>query len=79
VTNKTKHLRRGHDWLCQFGNAGNVRSCENEFKLERGKWTHYKTMYYNATMRYNETMHYNEIICYNETIHYNEPDYALRD
>jgi len=41
-TNEEKHLRPGHYWLCQFGDACDGTSCENEFKLQGRKWEDYK-------------------------------------
>jgi len=48
-TNEEKHLRPGHYWFYQFGNAGNGTSCENQFMLPRGKWNDCKgTHFYDA-------------------------------
>ena len=41
-TNEEKHLHPGQDWLCQFGDAGDGTSCENEFKLQPHMWEDYK-------------------------------------
>ncbi len=29
------HMRPGHHWLCEFGDAGNGTSCEKEFNLSQ--------------------------------------------
>jgi len=42
-------LRPGHHWLCQFGEACDGTSCENEFKLQARKWEDYKgTRFYDG-------------------------------
>jgi len=35
-------LRPGHHWLCQFRDACDGTSCENEFNLQARKWEAYK-------------------------------------
>jgi len=48
-TNEEKHLRPGHHWLCQFWDASDGTSCENEFKLQVRKWEDYKgTRFYDG-------------------------------
>jgi len=39
-------LRPVHHWLCQFGDACDGTSCENEIKLQARKWEHYKGMHF---------------------------------
>jgi len=42
-------LRPGHHWVCQFGDACDGTSCENEFKLQARKWEDYKgTRFYDV-------------------------------
>jgi len=42
-------LRPGHPWLCQFEDAGDGTSCENEFNLQARKWEDYKgTRFYDG-------------------------------
>jgi hypothetical protein len=42
------HMRPGHHWLCEFGDAGDGTSCEKEFKLANRRSEDYKgTRFYN--------------------------------
>jgi hypothetical protein len=36
------HLRPAHNWLFEFGDAGDGTSCEKEFQLPPKKWVVYK-------------------------------------
>ncbi len=33
-TEEDTHMRPGHHWLCEFGDAGNGTSCERQFNLD---------------------------------------------
>jgi hypothetical protein len=35
-------MRPGHDWLCEFGDAGSDTSCEKEFNLSQRTWEDYR-------------------------------------
>ena len=37
-TEEDTFMRPGHDWLCEFGDAGNDTSCVKQFNLEHHKW-----------------------------------------
>jgi hypothetical protein len=42
------HIRPGHHWLCEFGDAGNGTSCEKHFNLDHRKCEDYRgTHFYN--------------------------------
>ena len=41
-TKEEIHLRPGHHWLCEFGDAGDGTSVEKTFTLPRGKFEVYK-------------------------------------
>ncbi len=42
------HIRPGHHWLCEFGDAGNDTSCEKQFNLHHRKCEDYRgTHFYN--------------------------------
>ena len=36
-TEEDVHMRPGHHWLCEFGDADNDTSCENQFNLSHHK------------------------------------------
>jgi hypothetical protein len=36
------HIRPGHHWMCEFGDVGNVTSCEKQFNLSHHKWVDYR-------------------------------------
>ncbi len=47
-TEEGPHIRPGHRWLCEFGDAGNDTSCVNQFNLDHHKWEDYRgTRFYN--------------------------------
>ncbi len=47
-TEEDAHMRPGHHWLCDFGDAGNDTSCENQFNLDHRKCEDYHgTRFYN--------------------------------
>jgi hypothetical protein len=33
-TEEDAHMRPGHHWFCEFGDAGNGTSCEKQFNLD---------------------------------------------
>jgi hypothetical protein len=41
-TEEDAHMRPGHHWLCEFGDVGNVTSCEKEFNLSYHTWEHWE-------------------------------------
>ena len=41
-TEEDAHMRPGHHWLCEFGDAGNGTSCEKEFNLSHRTWEDYR-------------------------------------
>ncbi len=42
------HMRPGHHWLCEFGDAGNGTSCERQFNLGHRQCKDYRgTRFYN--------------------------------
>ena len=43
------HMRPGHHWLCEFGDAGDDTSCQKEFNLPHRTWEDYSgTRFYNG-------------------------------
>jgi hypothetical protein len=36
------HIRPGHQWMCEFGDADNDTSCEKEFNLSHRTWEDYR-------------------------------------
>jgi hypothetical protein len=47
-TEEDAHIRPGHHWLCEFGDAGNGTSCEKKFNLDHRKCEDYRgTRFYN--------------------------------
>ena len=47
-TEEDTHMRPGHHWLCEFGDAGNGTSCERQFNLDHRKYEDYRgTRFYN--------------------------------
>ena len=36
------HMKPGHHWLCEFGDAGNGTSCEKQFNLSYHTWEDYR-------------------------------------
>ena len=47
-TEEDAHIRPGHHWLCEFGDAGNGTSCEKKFNLDHHKCEDYRgTRFYN--------------------------------
>ena len=47
-TEEDAHMRPGHHWLCEFGDAGNGTSCERQFNLGHRKCEDYRgTRFYN--------------------------------
>ncbi len=48
-TEEDAHIRPGHHWLCEFGDAGNDTSCEKQFNLD-----HRKCEDYGGTRLYNK-------------------------
>ncbi len=47
-TEEDAHIRPGHHWLCEFGDAGNGTSCEKQFNLDHRKCEDYRgTRFYN--------------------------------
>ncbi len=47
-TEEDAHIRPGHHWLCEFGDAGNGTSCEKQFNLDHRKCEDYHdTRFYN--------------------------------
>ena len=47
-TEEDAHIRPGHHWLCEFGDAGNGTSCEKQFNLDHRKCEDYRgTHFYN--------------------------------
>ena len=47
-TEEDAHMRPGHHWLCEFGDAGNGTSCERQFNLDHRKCEDYRgTRFYN--------------------------------
>ena len=42
VTEEDVHIRPGHHWMCEFGDAGNDTSCEKQFNLSHHKWEDYR-------------------------------------
>jgi hypothetical protein len=41
-------MRPDHHWICEFGDAGNVTSCESQFNLDHYKYEDYRgTRFYN--------------------------------
>jgi hypothetical protein len=41
-TEEDAHMRPGHHWLCEFGDAGNGTSCERQFNLDHRKCEEYR-------------------------------------
>ena len=42
-------MRPGHHWLCEFGDTGDVTSCEKESNLPHHTWEDYSgTRFYNG-------------------------------
>jgi hypothetical protein len=41
-TEEEVHMRPGHHWLCEFGDAGNGTSCEKQFNLSHRTWEDYR-------------------------------------
>jgi hypothetical protein len=47
-TEEDAHMRPGHHWLCEFGDAGNDTSCERQFNLGHHQCEDYRgTRFYN--------------------------------
>jgi hypothetical protein len=47
-TEEDVHMRPGHHWLCEFGDAGNGTSCERQFNLGHRQCEDYRgTRFYN--------------------------------
>ena len=47
-TEEDAHMRPGHHWLCEFGDAGNGTSCERQFNLGHRQCEDYRgTRFYN--------------------------------
>ena len=47
-TEEDAHIRPGHHWLFEFGDAGNGTSCEKQFNLDHRKCQDYRgTRFYN--------------------------------
>jgi hypothetical protein len=47
-TEEDTHMRPGHHWLCEFGDAGNGTSCERQFNLDHRRCEDYRgTRFYN--------------------------------
>jgi hypothetical protein len=47
-TEEDAHMRPGHHWLCEFGDVGNVTSCERQFNLGHHQCEDYRgTRFYN--------------------------------
>ncbi len=47
-TEEDVHMRPGHHWLCEFGDAGNGTSCERQFNLGHRHSEDYRgTRFYN--------------------------------
>jgi hypothetical protein len=47
-TEEDAHIRPGHHWLCEFGDADNDTSCAKQFNLDHHKWEDYRgTRFYN--------------------------------
>jgi hypothetical protein len=48
-TEEDAHMRPGHHWLCEFGDAGNGTSCERQFNLGHRQCEDYRgTRFYNT-------------------------------
>jgi hypothetical protein len=41
-TEEDTHMRRDHHWIYEFGDAGNVTSCERQFNLDHRKYEDYR-------------------------------------
>jgi hypothetical protein len=47
-TEEDTHMRPGHHWFCEFGDAGNGKSCERHFNHDHRKCEDYRgTHFYN--------------------------------
>ena len=48
-TEEEVHMRPGHHWLCEFGDAGDGTSCKKEFNLSHRSLEDYSgTRFYNG-------------------------------